>query len=264
MPTKSRITLFQIFFLSFAYVFSGVFLIRERAFLSLLIPLALALAYCALGYSFLLCAPQGVPEHGRWLSFLSCGKPYILSRVLAAALTLLCAAELIVSWIAFSVSVRSFSNFISFSLAAAVILFLAVFFGAHGLTALGRFAELFPFLIVPLFLRLLLLDLNAVDFGAFSENYYAFFTVTPGPFLYLFAMTALRSTAMPNGVKNPIAVPVSAWLGCLAAVFCAFLFLLYGAGDGNIFRLLFGWMASLVRLALLICLCTAHREEVRF
>ena len=36
MPKRSGITLFQLFFLSFSYVFSGLFLIRETAFLSLL------------------------------------------------------------------------------------------------------------------------------------------------------------------------------------------------------------------------------------
>ncbi len=52
MPAKSRITLFQLFFLSFAYVFSGLFLIREGSFLSLLIPLVPALVYCAIGFGF--------------------------------------------------------------------------------------------------------------------------------------------------------------------------------------------------------------------
>ena len=69
MHAKSRITLFQLFFLSFAYVFSGLFLIREGSFLSLLIPLVSALVYGVIGYGFLRAAPEPSREE-RWLCFL--------------------------------------------------------------------------------------------------------------------------------------------------------------------------------------------------
>ena len=259
MPTKSTITLFQLFFLSFSYVFSGLFLIRETAFLSILIPLAFVLLYCIPGYCFLRFSPRRVSEKYGWLSFLSCGCPHKGSAVFASFLSLLGALELILGWLAFAASIHSFSDFLSFSLVAALVLPLAVFVGAHGMTVIGRFAELSVFLIVPLVFWLVFFDFVSVDFVAFSENLYAFFVISPAPILYMFAGTALQSTAMPNASKNPIWIPVSCFLGALTAVFCAFLFLLYGADKNNIFLLLFGWTAALVRLSLLVCVSTAGR-----
>ncbi len=256
MPTKSRITLFQLFFLSFAYVFSGLFLIREASFLSLLIPLVPALVYCAIGHCFLQAAPA-ISEKERWLSFLSCGKPHWTGRVFAGILAFFGAAELILSWLAFASSVQGFSDFLPFSLAAALVLLLAIFFAAHGTTAIGRFAELFAFLILPLLLWLVFFDFVKVDFRAFSENLYAWLAVLPSPIFYMFAMTVLSSTSVSEPIRKT-AVPLTSFGGALTAVLCAFLFLLFGAGEKNIFYLLFGWMTAIARLALLVCVCTAN------
>lgn len=255
MPTRSRITLFQLFFLSFAYVFSGLFLIRERSFLSLLIPLVPMLVYTALGHCFLQASPSAVGKD-RWIVFLSCGKPHLFGRLFAELLAFLAAAELVLGWSAFASSVQAFSGFLPFALAAALILLLAIFFGAHGLTALGRFSELSVFLILPLLLWLVFWDFAPIDLRAVSENLYAWLTVLPSPILYLFSMTALTSTAVPKHARK-IAVPLVSFGGALTAVLCAFLFLLYGAGENDIFYLLFGWTAAITRLSLLICVCTA-------
>jgi len=257
MIERRGITLFQIFFLSFSYVFSGLFLIRETAFLSLLVPLAFVLLYGILGYLFLRLSP--VCREARWLSFLSGGSPHLLGRAFAVFLSLLGAAELVFSWLAFAASVCSFSEFISFSLAAATVLFLAIFVGAHGVTVIGRFTELFSFLILPLVFWLVFFDFTPVDLSAFSENMYTAFVVSPAPILYLFSMTALQSTATPNTPDKPILIPVFCFLGAMVAVLCAFLLILYGADKNNIFLLLFGWMTALARLSLLICVCTADR-----
>lgn len=256
MRSKSKITLFQTFFLSFAYVFSGLFLIRERSLLSLLVPLAPALFYAAIGYCFLCRAPRRFADKGRWLPFLSCGRPHLGGRLFTAVLTFFGAAELILSWLAFSDSVHGFEDFISFSLAAVLILALAVFTGAHGLTAVGRFSELSIFLILPLCFWIVFFHFVAVDPFAFSKDLHACLVVLPSAVLYIFSMSTLRSTAVPSVPEKPILIPLAFLLGVLAAILCAFLFLLYGAGEGNIFWLLFGWAASLIRLSLLVCVCT--------
>ncbi len=255
MPTKSKISLFQLFFLSFAYVFSGLFLIRETSFLSLLVPLVPALVYCALGHCFLQASPA-ISEKDGWISFLSCGKPHWTGKAFAGILAFFGAAELIFSWMAFASSVQAFSDFLPFSLAAALVLLLAIFFGAHGMTALGRFAELSVFLILPLLLWLVFWDFVPINFRAVSENLYAWLAVLPSPILYMFSMTALTSTAVPKPAGKA-AVPLVSFGGALTAVLCAFLFLIYGAGENNIFYLLFGWTAAITRLALLVCVCTA-------
>lgn len=256
MKASARITLFQLFFLSFAYVFSGLFLIRETSFLSLLIPLAPMAVYSALGHCFLQAAPV-CAENAGWLSFLSCGKPHFFGRIFAELLAFLAAAELVLGWLAFASSVQRFSGFLPFSLASALILILAVFFGAHGVTALGRFAELSVFLIAPLLFWLVFWDFAPLDLRAVSENLYAWLTVLPSPVLYLFSATVLKSTAVPKPSRK-IAVPLVAFGGALAAVLCAFLFLLYGAGEDHIFYLLFGWMTAVTRLGLLVCVCAAR------
>ena len=259
MPAKSQITLFQLFFLSFAYVFSGLFLIREASFLSLLVPLVSAFIYGAIGYCFLKASPA--PSEGdRWIVFLSCGKPHWSGKLFAEILAFFGAAELILSWPAMSFSVSGFSEFLSFSLSAALILLLAIFFSAHGLTAIGRFAELLVFLIVPLLLWLVFWDFVPVDFHAFSENFYAWLIVLPSPILYLFSMTTLKSTAVPRSASKA-AVPLVSLGGTAAGILCTFLFLLYGTGENHIFYLLFGWLAAITRLSLLICVCTASRSE---
>ena len=257
MPTKSRLTLFQLFFLSFAYVFSGLFLIREESFLSLLIPLVPTLVYGALGYCFLAATPAMTEGKDRWISFLSCGKPHLCGRLFAELLSFFGAAELILSWLAFASSVQGFSEFMPFSLAAALILLLAVFFGAHGLTATGRFAELLVFLILPLLFWLVFWDFAEVDLRAFSDDPYAWLVVLPSPILYTFSMTVLQSTAVPKPIGCRAVIPLVSFGGAVTAVLCAFLFLLYGADENNIFLLLFGWSAASVRLALLVCVCTA-------
>ena len=255
MYGKSRITLFQIFFLTFAYAFSGLFLIREASFLSLLLPLAVGFFYCTVGYLFLRCAPKDSSEGGRWLTFLSCGKAHIGARIFAALLCAFCAAELIVCLIAFAVSVSGFSDFLSVSFSAAMILACGIFVGAHGLTAVGRFSELLAFLIVPLVFWIVFFDFAPVDFGSFSDDLYALLAVTPAPLLYLFSMTALQSP------KSPLAVASASFSGIAAAVLGAFLFMLYGADESNLFLLFFGWTSSLIRLALLICVCTEERKK---
>jgi hypothetical protein len=260
MAKRSGITLFQLFFLSFSYVFSGLFLIRETAFLSLLVPLAFALPYCVAGYFFLRLASGAPYEKERWLAFLSGGRAHTVGRLFAAFLLLIASVELIFTWLSYTVSVSAFSEFLSFSFVAVLILLLALFVGGHGLAVIGRFAELFTFLIVPPVLWLIFWDFAPLDFGAFSENLYAFLIVSPAPILYLFSETVLQSTAVPNGSNNPIKIPAVCFSGAIAAVLCAFLFLLYGADKNNIFLLLFGWMAALVRLSLLICVCTAGRS----
>ena len=257
MPTKSKITLFQLFFLSFAYVFSGLFLIRETSFLSLMIPLVSALIYGAIGYGFLQASPVRSGEEG-WLCFLSCGKPRLTGKMFSELFSFFAAAELILSWLSMAFSVSGFSGFLSFSLSAALILFLAIFFAAHGVTAIGRFAELTVFLIIPLLLWLVFWDFVPVNFRAFSEDLYAWLIVLPSPILYLFSVTVRTSTAVPRPARK-IAVPLVSLGGAATGVLCAFLFLLYGAGENNIFLLLFGWTAAITRLALLICACTAKR-----
>lgn len=255
--SKSKVTVVQLFFLSFSYVFSGLFLVRERSFLSLLLPLASVFVFALFGYFFLQCAPRIFEEKGRFLSFLSCGSPHFISNVLMAFLIFLSALEMLLTWLLFAYSVHVFSAFLSFSFTAALILFLSLFIGAYGLTALARFSELSVFWIAPLLFRTIFREFAEVDFGAFSSDLYALLIVTPAPLFYLFSMTVSSSTAMPKPMKNLAVIPLSSFLGALLAVFCAFLFLVFGAGEKSVFYLLFGWTASVIRLSLLICVCTS-------
>jgi hypothetical protein len=174
-----------------------------------------------------------------------------------AFLVFLSALEMLLTWILFAYSVYSFSTFISFSLTAALILFLALFIASHGLTVLGRFSELSVFWIAPLLFRTIFRDFAEVDYSAFSPDLYTLLIVTPAPLFYLFSMAVSKSIAMPKPIKNLSVIPLCSFLGALLAVLCAFLFLLFGAGERGVFYLLFGWVASVIRLSLLICVCTA-------
>ena len=174
-----------------------------------------------------------------------------------AFLIFLSALEMLLTWLLFAYSAHSFSAFLSFSLTAALVLFLALFIGSHGLTALARFSELSVFWIAPLLFRTVFRDFAAVDLGAFSSDLYALLTVTPAPLFYLFSMTVPSNVAMPKPIKNLAVIPLSSFLGALLAALCAFLFLLFGAGENSVFYLLFGWTASVIRLSLLLCVCTA-------
>ena len=252
----NKITLFQLFFLSFSYVFSGLFLIGERSFLSLFLPLAAMAIFLLIGYVFLQCAPPVFCEQGRFLSFLSCGKPHFLAKFFAFVFIVSAAAEMLVSLCAFSVSAARFSSFLSVGLIAAILFLIAVFFGFHGLTAIGRFSELFIFLIALLFLRMILWDLKPISIDSFSENLYAAFLVMPAPIFYLLSMTVGESTAMPKPIVSRFIFPLISFLGAATAVLCTVLFLLYGTKENNLFFLFFGWMASTVRLGLLTSLAS--------
>ncbi len=259
---KSKVTMVQLFFLSFSYVFSGLFLIRERSFLSLLIPLGTVLLFACFGFLFLQCVPRVFDEKERFLRFLSCGSPHLISKLLMAFLIILSAAEMILTWMTFARSAAEFSDFLSFPFVAAIVLVLALLISTHGLTALGRFSELSVFLIAGILFRIVFVRFEAVDFGAFSQNLYAFGIVTPAPLFYLFSMTVSESTTMPKPVKNLFVIPLIAFSGAALAVLCAFLRLLFGMNETNIFFLLFGWTASIIRLSLLISVCTADRASV--
>lgn len=261
---KSKVTMVQLFFLSFSYVFSGLFLIRERSFLSLLVPLGSVFLFSVFGFLFLQCAPRVFDEKGRFLQFLSCGNPHLISKFLMAFLIILSAAEMILTWMTFSRSVAEFSDFLSAPFVAISVLLLGIFIGMHGLTSLGRFSELFVFLIAVLLFRIVFFRFETVDFGAFSQNLYAFWIVTPAPLFYLFSMTVSESTAMPKPVKKLFVVPILSFCGATVAVLCAFLCLLFDMNETNIFFLLFGWMASIIRLSLLISVCIGDGFLRRF
>ena len=261
---KSKVTMVQLFFLSFSYVFSGLFLIRERSFLSLLIPLGSVFLFSCLGFLFLQCVPRVFHEKGRFLQFLSCGRAHFVSRLLMVFLIILSAAEIILTWMAFTHSASDFSDFLSIPLVAAIIFLLGILLSRNGLTALGRFSELFVFLIAILLFRIIFFRFESVDFGAFSRNLYSFWIITPAPLFYLFSMTVSKSTTMPKPIKNLFFIPMVSFLGAVIAVFCVFLFLLFGVSEKNIFFILFGWMASIIRLSLLICVCTGDRFLQKF
>ncbi|MBR7161816.1 MAG: hypothetical protein IKD07_05320 [Clostridia bacterium] len=262
--SKSKVTMVQLFFLSFSYVFSGLFLIRERSFLSLLIPLGAVTVFSLFGFLFLQCAPRVFEERERFLCFLSCGRPHIFSKATMAFLILMSAAEMLLTWLLLTRSAAGFSDFLSFPFLAACILLLAVWIAGHGLTALGRFSELSVFWMAALLFRTVFFQFEVIDYGAFSQNLYAFLTVTPAPIFYLFSMTVSKSTAMPKPVKNLFVIPLISFSGAFAAVLCAFLFLLFGLKEDGIFCLLFGWTVSLIRLSLLICVCSGDRFLRRF
>ena len=252
MKYTAKITLFQLFFLSFAYVFSGLFLVGERSFLSLLIPAGAVLLFSAWGYSLLQNAPRGCAEKERLVFFLSCGMPKGIAVSLGVAFVLLSMAEAVLSLLALCFSAYAFSSFLPFWLIFLISGVMIVFIASHGLTVIGRLAELMAFLIVPLMLWILLWRVEPIDITAFSSDLHVLFTVTPAPILFLFSSAVLKSTAMPKE-KRLHSVPLAAITGAAVAVLCTVLFLLYGASENNIFFLFFGWMTSVIRIGMLLC-----------
>lgn len=248
----SKITLFQLFFLSFSYVFSGLFLIRERSFLSFLIPIGAMLLFSALGFLFLEYAPRRFTEKERFVSFLSCGKPHFFAKLFAVILMISAVVEALLSIMFFSFSVRNFSGFIPLWFVFALLICVGLFVSGHGLTALGRFSELVVFLILPLLFWLVFWDIHPIDVTAFSGNYYAFFLVMPAAVFYLFSMTVSESTAMPKVFFDIRIFPLVSFFGACFAVLCMILFRLYGFSDQNIFFLFFGWVTSLIRIGILL------------
>lgn len=247
------ITVFQLFFLTFSYVFSGLFLIGERSFLSLLIPVGTVLLFSAVGFFLSENLPKMGAEKERFCFSRVFDIPKAVAVPLNVALILFVTAEAIVSLIGFCLSVRSFSPWIPFWLTVAVSGAVVLFVAYHGLTAIGRLSELMAFLILPLIFYLVFRNVSPVDITAFSPDLHVFFTVTPIPFLYLFPVTALRSTAMPDPGSSRI-LPWVSVLGAVLAVICMILFLLYGASGNHIFLLFFGWMTSVIRIAMLLCM----------
>ncbi len=260
---KSKITVFQLFFLSFSYVFSGFFLVGERAFLSLLLTLAAVLLYAALGYLFTAYAPIRFEEKNRFSSFLSCAGDERPGKLLAAMITFFSAAELLLMLPLFISSVKNFSPFIPVWITALLLIAIVFFISAHGLSVIGRFSETMIFLLIPLFAYLVFRDTHPIDLSAFSKDLRSLFSIMPGPFLFLLSMTVSQSTAMPSPLKKRALVLSSVLFGgAVLAVLAMFLLMLFGTGENNIFMLFLGWATSLVRASLLISLCTVDAKRL--
>lgn len=250
---SAKITLFQLFFLSFSYVFSGLFLSGARSLLSFLIPLGAMVLCSSVGFFLLGYAPRTFAEKGRFLSFLSMGRVSPFAKLLGVLFSFSAVAEALVSVIALTFSAHAFSRFIPFWLVFALTLALSLFAAWHGLTAVGRFSELMLLPIVPFFLYLLLWNVEPMAIGRLFEHVYVFFLVMPAPVFYLLSMTVSESTAMPKAVKDLRLFPLTMCAGALLAVLCMSLFMLYGADDGNVIFLFFGWVTGMIRAGMLFC-----------
>ena len=180
---KTHLTPFQLFFLTFLYVFSGLSLADADSFLALILPFAAVLLWTVIGYRGAMKKRTDIAD------FLSAYMPKKETWIPLAFFLLTSAAEAVYLLIEAGTVLTLEANFIPFPLILAVLIGIALLTARKGVTVLGRFAELSLFLIVPLIFIHVFGDLSPMKMMGDFSGIRLVFSVMPAPIFFLLSMT---------------------------------------------------------------------------
>lgn len=249
---KTHITPFQLFFLTFSYLLSGFFLFSIRSVFGILAQLAVFAV-------FVMLARPGLSRRRETLyEFVGVFVPgAVLPAVLTAALLLPAVFQMVHTAVSFSESAGRTADFLPLWLILAILIAVALFAVGGGMTGAGRFAELLPFLLVPL--------LCIRPFGGFApmlsvSDFNALRVlscVSAAPVFFLAAKTVVPGD---EGISDAMGAVVSVpsdrasymtklLLGAAAAAAVVYGYLMLFAIDGkDVFFRLTVWMLHFIRL----------------
>ena len=253
---KTHITPFQLFFLTFSYLLSGFFLFSVRSVFGVWAQLALFAA-------FVMLARPGLSRRRETLyEFVGAFVPgAVLPTVLTALLLVPAVFQMMSTAISFSESAGRTADFLPSWLILAILTGIALFAVWGGMIGAGRFAELLPFLLVPLLCirpfggfapMLSVSDLNALRVLSCVSAAPVFFlaakTVVPGDEGISDSMVAAASVPSDRAsylTKLLLGAAVS------AAVIYGYLMLFAIDGKDVLFRLTL-WVLHFIRLTVLV------------
>ncbi len=222
---NTHISPFQLFFISFFYVFSGITLAGADAVLTLLIPFAVFSLWTLIGCMGCMKKRNGLSE------FFSV---YLPKKGVPFALVffIICAsAELVYLLMDAGSFFRMGADFISFPLILGVLLGIALISCKGGMTGIGRFAEMLLFLLVPLIVLHLFGRFKAPELFGEASVIRLLFSVMPAPIFF-----CLSHTAVPGDQETSQAFRLSGNVPKNRAFFL-FKITIGGAASAVLFRL---------------------------
>ena len=252
---KTHITPVQLFFLRFSYLLSGFFLFNITSYY------AVTAQFAVFSVFAVLCL-RGLSQRRTGLSdFVGAYAPGAAGTVFTGLFLVLSVFQMTRTAVFFSESVQRLSRFLPWWVIFLTVCICAVFAVVHGMTAVGRFSELVPFLLVPMLLIRpfgdFTLTLSAGDFdvsGVLS-------CVSAAPVFFLASKTLTSgddgiSDAMRVGSEPPAnrgAYLVRIMVSAAAAASLVYVyFTLFSFGAADLFLRLFIWMLHIVRLSVLV------------
>ncbi len=257
---KTHLSAFQLFFLTFLYVFSGLSLSKTDSLLPLALPFAVSLLWAVIGYR------GAMKKREDFKDFLSAYMPRRETVIPLAFFLFTSAAEAVFVLLEAGVGFFSESDFIPFSLILAVLLGIAILTARQGVTVLGRLAELSLFLIVPLIAVHLFGDYVPAEMIGAASGFRLAFSVMPAPILFLLSMTAVScdegTTDSFRAMRNPpkdragFLVRTVACASLFAVLLRAFL-LMFPLGEHELLVYFLEYTAHAAKLSLLFSVC-AH------
>ncbi len=257
---KTHLTPFQLFFLTFLYVFSGLTLADADSFLALMLPFAVVLLWAVIGYR------GAMKKRADFSDFLSAYMPKKETGIPLAFFLFTSAAEAVCLLMDAGTILTLEANFIPFPLILAVLIGIAILTARRGVTVLGRFAELSLFLLVPLIFIHLFGEFSPITMiGDFSGVRIAF-SVMPAPIFFLLSMTTVSGdTGTSDGFRATGKVPKNRAefliktviaAAAIAVILKAFLWM-FPLGEHELLLYFTEYMAYVAKLSLLFSVC-AH------
>ena len=254
---KNHITPFQLFFLTFSYLLSGFFLFSVRSWLALIAQFAAFSVFAVLAAPAFVCKREGLCDTVDAFAHGAFGK------ILTALLLIPAMFQTVRTLTGFSVSAGTVTNFLPSWLILLVLLATAIYAVWRGMTAVGRFAELVPFLLVPLLCMCVFGKFSPAQATSDFDAWGALSCVSAAPVFFLAAKcvvpgdvgvsTAMNATA--PAPKDRAAFLLRVMIGgAAAAVGFYVFFLLFDTGAHNVLLRLAAWMLHLIRLSVLIAL----------
>ncbi len=182
---KTHLTPFQLFFVTFLYVFSGITLAGADSVLALLLPFACCVLWALVGYR------GAMKKRDDLADLLSVYLPKKETVIPLAFFLIVTVSELLFTLFNAGNFFEKESDFLPFPLVLAVLFGIAAVIAFFGVTALGRFAETVLFLLVPLIVLHLFGRLDSIPMIAPVSDLKIIFSVMPAPIFFLLAMTTV-------------------------------------------------------------------------
>ena len=257
--SRQRITPIQLFFLTLLYVYSGLSLSGADSLFALLVPFAATALWALVGM-------RGAGKHRDGLrGFLSAymrREEAVLPHLFF--LTVSAAQAVCQLFDTAEVLVRE-ADFLSFASVVAVVLAASIVLCRLGMTALGRLSETVLLLLIPLVFLHAFGGYTPMDAFGVQADVHLLFSVLPAPVFFLLSLTVtagdaeatdslLASSRVPRD-RARLLCGVVIGGAALAVVLRAFLLIL-PLGEHELLARFLEYISYVVKLALLLSLCT--------
>ncbi len=254
---KTHLSPFQLFFLTFLYVFSGITLSGADSIIALLLPFGITVLWAFVGYG------GAFQKRETFRDFLSAYLPKKETGIPLAFFLIVTGAELVYVLLDVGMFFRMSSDFIPLSLILAILLGIAFSVCRGGMTLLGRFSELILILLVPLVSLHLFGDFKMPSLFGTASVTRLLFSVMPAPLFFLLSMTAVSgdegtsdafriTTKEPKNRASSLALTMIGGAGF--AVFARLFFVMFSLGEMELLLYFLEYGAHAAKLAILVSL----------